>query len=51
MADEKVKARVLRDYWPTGNDKDRVVAGTVIEVSKDDLIDGLEKSVLERVKE
>lgn len=52
MADEKkVKARVLRDFWPTDNDADRVRAGTVIEVTTETLIDGMEKGVLERVKE
>ncbi len=53
MADkpETVKARVLRDFWPTDNDLDRVKAGAVVEVSKDALIEGMEKGVLERVKE
>ena len=46
-----VSARVIRDYWPTENEADRVRAGTVAEVSKDALIDGMEKGVLERVKE
>lgn len=52
MADEKkVKARVLRDFWPTEHDKDRVRAGAVVDVTTEALIDGMEKGVLERVKE
>jgi len=52
MADEKkVKAKVLRDFWPTENDVDRVRAGTVIDVTMETLIDGMEKGILERVKE
>ena len=52
MADEKkVKAKVLRDFWPTENDVDRVRAGTVIDVTTETLIDGMEKGILERVKE
>ena len=51
MADkETVSARVIRDYWPTENETDRVRAGAIVEVSKDALIDGMEKGVLERVK-
>lgn len=48
---DTVKVRVLRDFWPTENEKDRVRAGTIIEVTKDTLIDGMEKGILERVKE
>lgn len=48
--EETVKAVVLRDFWPTDNEMDRVRAGSVIEVTKDELIDGLEKGVLERAK-
>ena len=52
MASEKtVKARVLRDFWPTENELDRVKAGTEIEVSMETLIDGMEKGILERVKD
>jgi hypothetical protein len=50
-APKLVKARVLRDFWPTENDEDRVRAGQVVEVTKDALIEGLEAGVLERVKE
>lgn len=52
MATEKlVKARVLRDFWPTENEMDRVRAGTEIEVTMETLVDGLEKGILERVKD
>ena len=53
MADkpETVKARVLRDFWPTDNEQERVRAGTIIDVTKDVLIDGMEKGILVRVKE
>ena len=51
MADEKVKARVKRDFWPSDNEQERVRAGSMIDVTKDVLIDGMEKGVLERVKE
>ncbi len=47
-----VKARVLRDYWTRGDgsDDDRVRAGTELDVTMEDLIDGLERGFLERVK-
>lgn len=52
MAEEKkMKARVLRDFWPTDNGEDRVRAGSIIDVSTETLIDGMEKGILERVKE
>lgn len=49
--EETVKARVLRDFWPSADQTERVRAGTIVDVTKDALIDGLEKGVLERVKE
>lgn len=52
MATEKlVKARVLRDFWPTDNEMDRVRAGTEIEVNMETLVDGLERGILERIKD
>jgi len=48
--EKKVLARVLRDFWPTDKDEDRVTAGTQIEVTMEALIDGMEKNILERVK-
>lgn len=51
MAIEKlVKARVLRDFWPSDDERDRVRAGTIIDVTTDVLIDGMEKGILERAK-
>ena len=49
--DKKMKARVLRDFWPTGDEPDRVRAGAIIEVSTETLIDGMEKGILERLNE
>lgn len=43
-----IRALVKRDYWPTDKDEDRVRAGTVVEVSVDALIDGMEKGILAR---
>lgn len=48
--EETVKAVVLRDFWPSDNEMDRIRAGSVIEVTKDQLIEGLEKGILERAK-
>lgn len=49
---DTIKARVLRDYWTKGDgsEDDRVRAGTIIEVTTDALIDGIENGILERVK-
>lgn len=43
---ETVRAVVIRDFWPQADV--RVTAGTVIDVSKDELIDGMEKGLLAR---
>lgn len=48
VAADTVAAEVLRDYWPTDRDEDRVRAGTVVQVTKDALIAGLEAGVLKR---
>ena len=45
---ETVPVTVLRDFWRT--EDDRVRKGTVIEVSKDDAMDGIENGTLKRVK-
>ena len=47
---EKISAQVLRDYWPTDNQMDRVRKGQVIEVTAEELIEGMEKGTLQRVK-
>ena len=49
VAADTVAAEVLRDYWPTGEDLDRVRAGTIVQVTKDALIDGMEKGILRKV--
>lgn len=41
---EMVKAVVLRDYWDAN--ENRTTAGTIIELTKDELIDGLTKGTL-----
>lgn len=46
-----MKARVLRDFWPTDNEMDRIRAGAIIEVDTETMLDGMERGVLERVKE
>ncbi len=43
-----VQAVVVRDFWPTDDPADRVRAGQVITVSKDDMIVGLERGTLAR---
>lgn len=47
---ETVKAEVLRDYWVAADEEGRVRAGSIVEVSKDDLIAGLEKGLLRRAE-
>lgn len=51
MAEKKMKARVLRDFWPTENEEDRVRAGAIVEVDAEAMIQGLESGILERVKD
>lgn len=51
MAEKMTKVRVLRDFWPTDRDEDRVRAGAEMEVTMETLVDGLEKGILERVKD
>lgn len=52
MAESKktMQARVVRDFWPTEDGRDRVRAGSVIDVTPEQLIDGMENGTLERVK-
>lgn len=49
MAEKKVTCKILRDFWP--KDDDRVRAGTIVEMSVDDAMDGMEKGLVERVKD
>lgn len=50
---ETVLVSILRDYWgdpkPDGTEN-RVAAGTMLEVSKDECMDLLEKGMAARVK-
>lgn len=46
---ETVQAVVLRDYWTKAEeDGGRVREGTVVDVTKDELIAGMEKGLLRR---
>lgn len=45
-----VMCEVLRDYWPTENEIDRVRKGTIVEVTPDEAMDGMEAGLLKRVK-
>ncbi len=47
---DTVRAEVLRDYWTKADeDGGRVRAGTILEVTKDQMIAGLENGILRRV--
>lgn len=53
MADDKktpatVTCMIMRDRWD--ENCQRVAAGTIVEVSPDDAMDGIENGTLERVK-
>lgn len=41
---------VQRDYWPTERDEDRVRAGTIIEATPEEAMDGMESGLLSRVR-
>ena len=41
---------VLRDYWPTEDEADRVRTGAIVEVDAETAMDGIERGVLARVK-
>ena len=45
-----VRVVVLRDFWPTDDDADRVRAGAVIDVTADEAMDGLESGTMARMK-
>lgn len=47
---DMVMVRVLRDYWPTDSQEDRIRKGTLQEVSALEALDGIESGTLERVK-
>lgn len=46
----KVICRVLRDFWPTDDENDRVRKGEIVEVDTDAAFLGIETGTLERVK-
>lgn len=46
-----VTCEVLRDYWPTDNQEDRVRKGVIVEVSVEAAMDGLESGALKRIKD
>lgn len=49
--EKTVKCRVLRDYWPTDDQMDRVRKGDIIEATLEQALDGVEAGNLERVKD
>jgi hypothetical protein len=48
--EETVLAIVMRDFWTSDDDESRQRAGKMIEVTKDDLIAGMEAGTLARAK-
>ena len=47
---ETVRAEVMRDYWTKADeDGGRVRAGSIVDVTKDQLIAGMETGLLRRV--
>jgi hypothetical protein len=48
VEEPRVQAVVLRDFWVAADEAGRVRAGTVIEVTKDELITGLERGIMKR---
>lgn len=48
---ETITCNVLRDFWPTDDENDRVRKGAVIEVSVEKALDGIEAGALQRVKD
>lgn len=48
--EKKIAAEVLRDYWPTEKQTDRVRKGRIVEVTPEDLIAGMESGTLKRAK-
>lgn len=47
-AEPTVRALVRRDFWVAADEAGRVRAGSIIEVTKDEMIAGLETGVLAR---
>lgn len=47
---DTVACEVLRDYWPTENDQDRVFAGSIVHLAPMDALDKVEAGMVRRVK-
>ncbi len=47
---ELVTCRVVRDFWPSANEDDRVRKGQIIELTPMDAIDAIEAGAVERVR-
>lgn len=47
---ETVACVVLRDYWPTENEEDRVRAGQIVHLEPMDALDKVESGMVSRVK-
>lgn len=45
-----ILCRVLRDFWPTDSQEDRVRKGEMVEVTIDQALDGVESGALQRVR-
>lgn len=45
---EKMQFIVMRDFWPTDSQEDRVRKGTVVEMDPAEAIEGIEKGALKR---
>jgi hypothetical protein len=48
-SEKKIKCVVLRDFWPEADQ--RVHAGTVMEFTPEQAMDGVEAGLLSRVKD
>lgn len=47
---QTVACEVLRDYWPTEDQNDRVRAGTIVDLDPMEAIDKIEAGMVRRVK-
>jgi hypothetical protein len=47
---QMVACVVLRDYWPTDNEEDRVRAGQIVHLEPMDALDKVEAGMVRRVK-
>lgn len=49
-APQMVQCEVLRDFWPTENQQDRVRKGTIVEMDPMQAIEAIENGSARRVK-